>query len=46
MGFMWLSGFLRPAALDWRVWIMAISDPPMVTLELRLMFWLLKGATR
>ena len=46
MGFMWASGFFSPAALAWRVWIIAISDPERVTLELRLMFWLLNGATR
>ena len=46
IGFMCASGFLSPAAVAWRVWIIAISEPERVTLEFRLMFWLLKGATR
>ena len=46
MGFMWASGVVRPAACAWRVWIMAISAPVLVTLEFRLMFCDLNGATR
>ena len=39
------SGPFSPAALLWRVWIIAISYPLRVTLEFRLMFWDLNGAT-
>ena len=46
IGFMWLSGVLRQAALAWTVWAMAISVPMRVALAFRLMFWLLNGATR